>query len=73
MTSLEAKLLEQGQGQLSWLESKLMSDIERQEAELRQLEQQLGDSLHAVSSKMRRLQMRKRQPVQCLVNVVACW
>ena len=58
---------------ISFLEQKLREDIERELADVAALEQQLHSHLNLIHEKKRQLEIKKREPVQCLVNIVSCW
>ena len=55
------------------LERKLREDIEREMTDVKKLEHQLMGHLNLIQEKKRQLEIKKRQPVQCLVNIVSCW
>jgi len=55
------------------LTRKLIEDLERQEAEYNALERSLRSHLDLISEKKRQLEIKKRSPIQCLVNLVSCW
>ena len=58
---------------IRYLEEKLREDIERQLDDIVQIEHQLTKNLVLIQGKKQQLEVRKRQPFQCLVNVVSCW
>nr|AHB62362.1 allatostatin-C neuropeptide precursor [Platynereis dumerilii] len=55
------------------LERRLREDIEREMTDVKKLEHQLMGHLNLIQEKKRQLEIKKRQPVQCLVNIVSCW
>ena len=55
------------------LTKKLLEDLERQEAEYSLLERSLRNHLDLITEKKRQLEINKRSPIQCLVNLVSCW
>lgn len=55
------------------LEHKLREDIERELVDVHELERQLVGHLNLITEKKRQLEIKKRAPVQCLVNIVSCW
>lgn len=55
------------------LEHKLREDIERELVDVHELERQLVNHLNLITEKKRQLEIKKRAPVQCLVNIVSCW
>jgi hypothetical protein len=57
----------------AFLERKLIEDIERQLDDIKALERGLMSHLNLIQEKKRQLEIKKRQPVQCLVNLVSCW
>ena len=59
--------------QTRMLERKLREDIEHQIADVLQLERQLMGHLSLIHEKKRQLEIKKRSPIQCLVNLVSCW
>lgn len=61
------------QMRISYLERKLLEDIAREEEDLMQLEKQLGLTSEMISAKKRQLEIKKRKPYQCLVNIVQCF
>jgi len=58
---------------LSYLEKKLKEDIERELHDVMAMENQLHHNMKMVQEKKRQLEIKKRTPVRCLVNVIACW
>jgi len=57
----------------SQLERHLRSDILSQIAHLEALERSLIQGLEGIHEKKRQLEIKKRSPIQCLVNLVSCW
>lgn len=58
---------------IAHLEVKLREDIEREIGDVKELEMQLRKNLDKIQAKKRQLEIKKRTPVQCLVNIVSCW
>ena len=59
--------------QLAFLEQKLREDVERELEDIMELEQHLHHNMNLVQEKKRQLEIKKREPIQCLVNIVSCW
>ena len=58
---------------IAYLEQKLREDLAREEKDLMELERQMGLTRDMISAKKRQLEIKKRQPYQCLVNIVQCF
>nr|QUP52015.1 allatostatin-C [Urechis unicinctus] len=58
---------------VAFLETKLREDIERELADVMELESQLQKNINMISEKKRQLEIKKREPLHCLVNIVSCW
>jgi hypothetical protein len=58
---------------LAFLEKKLREEIDRNLEELLIMEEQRRHDLNMIQEKKRQLEIKKREPVQCLVNIVSCW
>lgn len=58
---------------LAHIEGKLREDIDRELVDLMELTHTLKTSLDKAQMKKRQLEIKKRTPVQCLVNIVSCW
>lgn len=58
---------------ISYLEQKLREDLAREERDLLELERQLGLTKNMITAKKRQLEIKKRQPYQCLVNIIQCF
>lgn len=58
---------------ISYLEQKLREDLAREETDLLELERALGLTKNMISAKKRQLEIKKRRPYQCLVNIVQCF
>lgn len=59
--------------QITQLERVLREDIERELRDIKELENLLMGQMNMITEKKRQLEIKKREPVQCLVNIVSCW
>jgi len=55
------------------LVKRLREAYESQLQHLNQIEAALRHNLGLISEKKRQLEIKKRSPVQCLVNLISCW
>lgn len=58
---------------VAMLEKMLREDIDRELEDLSRLEQHHQQQKEWFTQKKRQLEIKKRRPVQCLVNIVSCW
>jgi len=59
--------------QVALLEERLREYLVKEEHDLAQLEHQLRSSLDSISMKKRQLEIRKRNPYQCMHTLVQCY
>ncbi|KAK2163332.1 hypothetical protein LSH36_81g00011 [Paralvinella palmiformis] len=58
---------------ISHLEQLIRRDIEREMQDILDLENHINSNLDFIKTKKRQLEIKKRQPLQCFLNIVSCW
>jgi hypothetical protein len=58
---------------INYLEKMIKKDIERELQDILDLESQVNGNLDFIKAKKRQLEIKKRQPLQCFLNIVSCW
>jgi len=71
-SSRDESRIEMDSGKVSFLEQKLREDILRELRDIDQLETALRKNLGLVHEKKRQLEIKRSQPIHCLVNSDLC-
>ncbi|KAK2191364.1 hypothetical protein NP493_53g04027 [Ridgeia piscesae] len=58
---------------MAQLAEKLRQDIDREIRDIRNIERQVLHNLNLVQTKKRQLEIKRNQPIPCLVSLVACY